>query len=142
MRWVRHLHANRALADRAIELAENTVATLRTLEAGRPVRDSRMYRLLSPLRIETVIALWAAASSIGRERIERFLAELAGVRLTVGGEDLIAMGAIPGDVFSAILARALDDRLDGRAVGRKAELANLRRIAQREGVLPPRKDRA
>jgi tRNA nucleotidyltransferase (CCA-adding enzyme) len=142
VRWVRHLHANRALAEGAIELAETTAVVLRTLEADRSVRDSRVYRLLGPLRIETVIALWAAANSIAKVRIERFLGELAAVRLTVSGKDLIAMGAIPGDGFSAILARALDDRLDGRAVGRKAELANLRRIAQREGVLPPRKDRA
>jgi tRNA nucleotidyltransferase (CCA-adding enzyme) len=140
-RWVRHLHANRPLAERAIELAENSAPALRTLDVAGQVRDSRVYRLLSPFRIETVIALWVRASSNGRKRIERFLAELASVRLAVGGEDLIAMGAVPGDVFSAILARALDDRLDGRAVGRKAELANLRRIAQREGVLPPRKDR-
>lgn len=140
-RWVRHLHANRALAERAIELAESSTSVLRVLEAGRPVRDSRIYRILSPLYIETVVALWSAAGPVGRARVERFLTELASVRIAVGGKDLIAMGAVPGDVFSAILARALDDRLDGRAVGRRAELANLRRIASREGVLPPRKDR-
>ena len=33
-------------------------------------------------------------------------------------------------------ARALADRLDGRAVGRDAELANLRRLAVRAGLVP------
>jgi hypothetical protein len=36
----------------------------------------------------------------------------------------------------------LDDRLDGRAVGRSAELANLKRIAGRAGLIDPRKDPA
>jgi hypothetical protein len=60
----------------------------------------------------------------------------------VGGADLIEMGATPGAGFSAILARALDDRLDGRAIGRQAELSNLRRLATRAGLVGQRKDRA
>lgn len=134
-RWVRHLHAKRPLAERAIELAESGASALRTLEAERHVRDSRIYRVLHPLRVETVVVLWAWAGERGRARIERYLSALAQVKAAVDGGDLIAMGAVPGDAFSAILARALDDRLDGRAVGREAELANLRRLAQREGIL-------
>jgi hypothetical protein len=52
------------------------------------------------------------------------------------------MGATPSEAFSAILARALDDRLDGRAVGRRAELANLKRLAGHAGLVDPRKDPA
>ena len=77
-----------------------------------------------------------------RERIERYLGRLAGVKPAVGGGDLIAMGAEPGARFAAILARALDDRLDGRAVGREDELVNLRRLAIRGGLIEQRKDRA
>jgi hypothetical protein len=55
--------------------------------------------------------------------------------MSVSGEDLIALGATPGTAFSAILARAFDDRLDGRAVGRAEELANLRRLATRSRLI-------
>jgi hypothetical protein len=83
--------------------------------------------------------VWAVAEQRARERIERFLGEVAGVRPAVSGEDLIAMGATPSQAFSDILAKALDDRLDGRAVGRDAEMANLRRLATKAGVINPAK---
>jgi hypothetical protein len=62
--------------------------------------------------------------------------ELASIRAAVTGNDLIALGAEAGAGFSAILARALDDRVDGRAVGREAELANLARLARSAGLIP------
>jgi len=77
-----------------------------------------------------------------RDRIDRFVRVLAGTRMAVSGSDLIALGATPSEAFSAILARALDDRMDGRFVGRTAELANLTRLAQRAGLIEPRKDPA
>jgi hypothetical protein len=72
--------------------------------------------------------------------VEHYLADVMTVVPAVNGADLIAMGAVPGEGFSAILAQALDHRLDGRAVGRKAELANLRRLAVRAGLIPSGKD--
>ncbi len=48
------------------------------------------------------------------------------------GADLIALGLTPGPAFAAILAQARADRLDAKAVGREAELANLKRLARRE----------
>jgi hypothetical protein len=77
---------------------------------------------------------------LGRERIETFVGTLSAVRPAVSGRDLIEMGLEPSEQFAAILARALDDRLDGRAVGRRDELANLKRIAQRMRTDKPRKD--
>jgi tRNA nucleotidyltransferase (CCA-adding enzyme) len=141
-RWLRHLHIGRGQAAIALELAERGPAVLRALQSPRGVRDSRLFRLLHPLTPETVAILWARGDALARERVERFLGHLSGVRLAVSGADLIAMGAAPGAGFSAILARALDDRLDGRAIGREAELANLRRLATRAGLIGQRKDRA
>jgi len=139
-KWLRHLHAGRVMARGAQEASDRGPATLRALEAVRGLRDSRLYRMLHPLSAETLTLLWMRAGALGRERIERFLGELAGVRIAVNGSDLIAMGATPSDAFSAILARALDDRLDGRAVGREAEIANLRRLATRAGLVGHRKE--
>jgi hypothetical protein len=106
------------------------------------MRDSRLNRLLSPLPAETTVNLWARGDALARERIGRFVCVLSAIRMAVSGADLIELGAEPSEAFSAILARALDDRLDGRAVGRKAELANLKRLAGRAGLIHPRKDPA
>jgi tRNA nucleotidyltransferase (CCA-adding enzyme) len=103
--------------------------------------DSRVYRLLAPLSSEALTVTWARGDAVARERIERFLGALVQVRPEVSGADLIALGAAPGEAFSAILARALDDRLDGRAVGRAEELANLRRLAASAGLIPSEKER-
>jgi tRNA nucleotidyltransferase (CCA-adding enzyme) len=142
VKWLRHLHANRVLVQHAEELAEHGPAVLRALQSARGLRDSRLYRLVHPLSSETIAVLWSRCGELGRERIERYVAKLSGMRLAVTGRDLIAINATPGDAFSAILARALDDRLDGRAVGREAELANLRRLAIRAGLIGNRKDPA
>jgi hypothetical protein len=124
------------------ELATAGLGVLRQLESVRGMRDSRLFRLLRPLTAETIAVLWSRANAVGKERVERFMGVLSGTRLAVSGADLIAMGAQPGDAFSAILARALDDRLDGRAVGREAEMTNLRRLAIRGGLIGLRKDPA
>jgi len=142
LRWLRHLHVGRTQTAVAIELAERGPAIVRALQSLHGLRDSRLYRLLDPLCAETLAVLWARGDALAHERIERFLGELSGVRLAVSGADLIAMGATPGVGFSAILARALDDRLDGLVEGRDAELANLRRLATRAGLVGQRKDRA
>jgi tRNA nucleotidyltransferase (CCA-adding enzyme) len=140
-KWLGHLHVGRSFTKVAEEIADRRKAVLRMLQNPKGLRDSRLYGALQPLFAETIVVLWAETNALGRERIERYLRELSGVRLVVGGADLIEMGATPGDAFSAILARALDDRLDGRAVGHEKELANLRRLAIRAGIIGPRKDR-
>ncbi len=99
------------------------------------MRDSRLYRLLYALPAETIVNLWARGDDLARERIDRFVGVVSGTRMAVTGADLIELGAVPSEAFSAILARALDDRLDGRAVGRRAELANLKRLAGRAGLI-------
>jgi hypothetical protein len=100
------------------------------------MKDSRLYRVLEPSP-ETLLCVWATSDEFARERIERFTGELSSLKPAVSGRDLIEMGAPPGEAFSAILATARDNRLDGRAVGRDAELANLRRLAVSRGLITP-----
>jgi len=117
-------------------MASKGPAVLRALSDRREIRDSRLYRLLEALPPETVLNVWAAGDELVRERVERFNTEVSRVVPAVSGRDLIELGAEPGEAFSAILATARDDRLDGRAVGREAELANLRRLALKRGLIP------
>ncbi len=139
-RWITHFRIGREHAEPSRALAIHGQAALRALADKRPMRDSRLYRLVDPLPPESVAVLWAKGSELARERLERFATVVACVKPAVSGHDLIAMGVAPSEVFSAILAQARDDRLDARAVGREAELANLRRLVARQGLTGPRKD--
>jgi tRNA nucleotidyltransferase (CCA-adding enzyme) len=137
-RWLRRLRFAREIAGPASILCLKCPTALKTLQDRRGMKDSRLYRTLEPLAPEVLVNLWALGDDLARSRIEHFAQTLSRIRPTVSGRDLLELGAEPKQEFSAILARALEDRLDGRAVGRQAELANLRRIAHRAGVLPPR----
>ncbi len=138
-RWVRHLRIGRVQARAAHELAQ-AASVERALRDRRRMRDSRLASMLDPFSPETLVLLWARGDALARERVERHAGVLLHVKPAVSGADLIALGAQPSESFSAILAQARADRLDGIAVGRQAELSNLRRLAVREGLILPRKD--
>lgn len=130
-RWIRHLRIGRSDAEAVRTLATRGPAVSRALSDRRAMRDSRLYRLLEPLTPETLAVLWSRGDERARERIGHHLDELAGTKLAVSGTDLIEMGYAPSERFAPVLAQTLDDRLDGRASGRSAEMAALRRHARR-----------
>jgi len=138
-RYLRHLRIGREDATGARAVI-SSAPVRRALADRRGMRDSRLARMLDPLPPDALLTVWAGGDETQRERVERYVFELARIRPSVSGRDLIEMGASPGEGFSAILARARDDRLDGRVAGREAELANLRRLAAHAGLLPTRKD--
>lgn len=139
--WIGHLRIGRQRALAARSLASGVAAVLRLLEAEREPRASRIHDALARFPAPALYVLHARTGEKGRRRIELYIRELMQVRMAVDGRDLLAMGATPGEAFSAILARARDDRLDGRAVGRDAELRNLRRLAVKAGLIQePRPD--
>jgi len=133
--WLRHLRFGREYGEPAVAVADRAPAVLRTLRDGRKMRDSRLYHALAGLPDEAIVYVWAQGDDIVRRRVVRFLDTISRIRPEVDGEDLKALGVPPSHAYSAILAQALDDRLDGRAVGREAELANLRRLATRAGLI-------
>jgi hypothetical protein len=55
------------------------------------------------------------------------------VRLEIDGDDLLAAGLEPGPAVGAGLAAARAAKLDGRASGREAELAEALRAAGDHG---------
>jgi len=129
-KWLRHFRFGREYGEPVLALASRGPATLRALKDRRKMRDSRLFTILEPLPDETVLVLWALGNELARQRVERYVGELSRIRPEVGGRDLIGLGYEPSEAFSSILSRALMDRLDGRAVGREAELANLKRLAK------------
>jgi tRNA nucleotidyltransferase (CCA-adding enzyme) len=133
-RWLRKMRFGREYGEPALALAERAGFLGRRLKDRRKMRDSRLYRLLEPVPEEALVYLWAAGDALARERVHRFVNVLSLIKPAVSGEDLIAMGLTPSPAFSGILAQALDARLDGKAVGREAEMTNLRRLLSRAGV--------
>lgn len=129
--WLRHLRFGREYGEPTLAVAEKLPSLLAMLKDRRGMRDSRLYYALHGLPDEALPVLWGIGSERVRERVERFLDVLSRTRPAVCGDDLISMGLQPSPAFSAILAQARTDRLDGKAVGRDAELANLKRLVAR-----------
>jgi tRNA nucleotidyltransferase (CCA-adding enzyme) len=134
-RWLRHFRIAREVAEPSRALVSHGASAARVLSDRRGVRDSRIVHLLEAMPAGAIAWLWAEGGSLARQRIERYLAVLAPIRPAVTGRDLLAMGVPVGEHYSTLLAQARDDLLDGRAVGREAELANLRRLAIRSAIL-------
>jgi tRNA nucleotidyltransferase (CCA-adding enzyme) len=128
-RWLRRLRLGRKHGGVHVALAEHGDAVAHSLADGRKMRDSRLFGLLGGLPLELLPYLYGTGSAMARRRVERFARELAHIKPAVSGDDLVALGYRPSSRFSEVLRQALADRLDGRAVGRDAELANLTRLA-------------
>lgn len=129
-RWARWLRLARVHREAAGLLAERRDSLLHTLAGGAEIPASRLHHMLAPFTNEAIVYLYAVARGRARARVEKYARELVHVKAAVSGEDLVALGLTPGPEFSAILDRALDDRLDGVAVGRAAELAHLADIVK------------
>jgi tRNA nucleotidyltransferase (CCA-adding enzyme) len=129
--WLRHLRFGREYGEPTIAVAEKAPVALRALKDRRKMRDSRLYRRLEGLPDEALVYVWATGDELVRTRVERYVDTLSRMRPAISGRDLMELGLEPSPLYSDILAQALDDRLDGRAVGREAELANLRRLIAR-----------
>ena len=132
-RWCRWLRFGAEYAVPAVTTAQRRLAVFGRLRDRRGMRPSRVASVLDALPPESLVYLWGVGDGIVRARIDQYVRELAPMRPAVTGADLIALGLEPGPAFSAILAQARADRLDGKAVGRDAELANLKRLARRAG---------
>ncbi|MBN2847604.1 MAG: CBS domain-containing protein [Coriobacteriia bacterium] len=136
-RWCRWLRFGREYAVPAVTTAERQEALRARLRDRRGMRASRLYFLLESLPAETLLYLWATGDASVSDRVEEYVRVLAPMRPSVTGADVIELGLQPGPAFSAILAQARADMLDGKAVGRTAELANLKRLVKRHGRSDP-----
>jgi len=74
---------------------------------------SRVYALLHPLDIESLLLMMAEAKQErARKYISLYLTHLRGVTVTLTGDDLKTMGIPPGPQYKKILAELLDAKLD------------------------------
>lgn len=106
--------------------AEKSLATLeRNLKAGHHM----VYRELSPLRIELVLYMMAAARTESvRKAISHFCVHLRYVQPLIKGRDLSELGLPPGPRYRQILEAILDQKLNGHLETREEELDFARRL--------------
>ena len=111
-RWLDHLQFTGP--DRDVVTAASRWVTGAPLRAARTPSEIGRAARGAPLE---------AVALAGGDNARRWLAELRHVRPAITGDDLLAAGVPQGPDVGRRLARALDARLDERAVGRDAELA-------------------
>ena len=111
-RWLDHLQFSGP--DRDVVTAASRWVTGAPLRAARTPSEIGRAARGAPLE---------AVALAGGDNARRWLSELRHVRPAISGDDLLAAGIPQGPEVGRRLARALDARLDERAVGRDAELA-------------------
>ncbi len=95
--------------------------------------SSRIYDLLSPLDVESILLMMAKAKKeTARKYISLYLTHLRNVKVTVTGDDLKKMGIPPGPRYKKILVELLDAKLDGAVKNREDELEFVRRKANND----------
>lgn len=85
------------------------------------IPPSRIYRLLKPMKTESVLFLMARTTEESiKQRIALYLDQLRKVSIEGSGRDLSDMGIPKGPIFRTILDGLLEAKIDGK-VGSKAE---------------------
>lgn len=99
---------------------------LRRFPSDDPVE---IYKLLSKLRLETVLFLMALSKDRKKQRvISHYLTELRNVKTILKGDDLKGMGVQPGPVYSKILNKLLEEKLRGHLKSREDEEKFVKKI--------------
>jgi tRNA nucleotidyltransferase (CCA-adding enzyme) len=84
---------------------------------------STLYTILHPIPVEGILFLMARSKKEHiRKNISQYLARLQDVKIEVGGNDLQEMGIIPGPIYTEILDRVMEAKIDGYAETREAQL--------------------
>jgi tRNA nucleotidyltransferase (CCA-adding enzyme) len=105
---------------------------LKTLNAKRKILPSKIYRLLEPLSHETTLLLMAVSrSGLGKGRIMEFFHKYNGMRTTVRGDDIKALGVKASPHFAKIMEKILYRKLDGILNNREDELEYAKKLAKR-----------
>lgn len=128
---------------RLLSYKKSAQKLLTVLTTGRSLLPSAVYRLLEPLSFEVTLLMMARAVAEARTlgtgarraqaRMRAFLEEYNGVRITVRGDDIKAMGLTPGPVFRKILEKVLYAKIDGKVRTKDDELALVGKLVKRDG---------
>jgi tRNA nucleotidyltransferase (CCA-adding enzyme) len=85
------------------------------LENQKTIKNSRLYRQLIDLKLESILFIMAATrKETVKKRISLFITQQRDITLAIGGSDLKRAGLTPGPVYRKILDQVLDAKLDGQ----------------------------
>ncbi|MDP3730137.1 MAG: hypothetical protein Q8R14_01245 [Candidatus Omnitrophota bacterium] len=117
---------------RMLSYKKQGTKVLKTLNAKRKILPSKIYRLLEPLSHEATLLLMAVSrSDIGKGRIMEFFHKYNGMRASVRGDDIKALGVKAGPHFAKIMEKILYKKLDGILNTREEELEYAKKLAKR-----------
>ena len=98
--------------------------TLYVLYKEPNILPSRVYDLLLPLEIESILLMMAKATQErAKKQISLYLTQLRTVKVLLTGDDLKKMGIPPGPRYKKILAELQDAKLDGLVKNHEEEIA-------------------
>jgi tRNA nucleotidyltransferase (CCA-adding enzyme) len=105
----------------------------RTLNRRSPLRPSETVRLLTGLSDETLVFLLAKnASESAKRQLSMYLTTYRDVKPVLTGKELKALGLKPGPLYSTILARLTEARVDGDVKNEAEERALVKEFADRD----------
>ena len=97
----------------------------------KDVRPSVIYRLFEPHSYEALLFVKAVYKDRWIHRhIEDFFEIYNGMRISISGHDVHALGMKPGPVYQKIFSRVLHAKLDGKVTTRDEEIALIRKIVR------------
>lgn len=114
--------------ERIREFPRQREARLRAL--GKARGRGAVDAALEGIDEESLLALYASAEPAARRRIARWAAEDRGLRLPVGGDDLVGLG-LAGPAVGRALRRLRTSWLDGAVGTREEALALARELSRR-----------
>lgn len=98
---------------------------------GKDLPASRVYDLLAPLDVETLLLMMAKArQETIKKNVSLYLTHLRNVKVMLTGDDLKELNIPTGPRYKKILAELLDAKLDGLVKNREEEMAFVKRIAR------------
>jgi tRNA nucleotidyltransferase (CCA-adding enzyme) len=99
--------------------------------AGEQITDWDIYRLLRKMPMEALVFASAGSTdAVAQSRIRRYVEDIRHRTISVGGDDLLAMGMKRGPAVGMVLEKLREMRVDGEVHGREAELAKARELVE------------
>jgi tRNA nucleotidyltransferase (CCA-adding enzyme) len=126
------------IRDRIKESRKRYTEVLYRFYKAPDLPPSRVYDLLRPLDIETLLLMMAKANKDKvKKYISLYLTHLRDVKVSLTGDDLKTMGIPPGPRYKMILTELLNAKLDGAVKNREQETAFVNSLVK-GGKLPRR----
>ncbi|MBF0413388.1 MAG: CBS domain-containing protein [Desulfamplus sp.] len=123
---------DRLRADERLYLMEKSMAEKSADVKSQSFRNSELYNLMSPFRIEHILYMMATSKKEEvRKSISWFYTQLKDTAVSVRGRDLIEMGVKPGPDYKNIIQSVLEAKLDGQLKSREDELDFVKAILKK-----------